>query len=122
MNTARQAKAFSVWRLLRDARQAAGLTQRRVAERAGTSQAAVARYEAARALPDLDTLQRLLLACGRRLTVSAEELDEQELRQLRESVQLSPQRRLRRNHSMTRLAAKAAQARREGRVRPLSDA
>lgn len=51
-----RSSAFAVWRLLRDARTSAGLTQRQLAERAGTAQSAVARYETARALPDLDTL------------------------------------------------------------------
>jgi transcriptional regulator with XRE-family HTH domain len=60
-------KAFGVWRLLREARASAGLTQRQLAERAGTAQSAVARYETARALPGLDTLHRLLAACGQRL-------------------------------------------------------
>lgn len=55
---------------LREARRRAGLTQRRLAERAGTSQAAVARYEAGRVTPDLATFTRLLDACDHRLTVA----------------------------------------------------
>ena len=50
--------------LVKDARRRAGLTQRALAERAGTSQAAVARYEAGRTVPDVATLDRLLRACG----------------------------------------------------------
>lgn len=52
--------------LLREARRSAGLTQRELAERAGTSQPAVARYERGTAVPTLTTLERLLLACGLR--------------------------------------------------------
>jgi transcriptional regulator with XRE-family HTH domain len=49
---------------IRDARRRAGLTQRQLAERAGTSQAAVARYERGRTVPDLATFTRLVRACG----------------------------------------------------------
>lgn len=111
--------AFPVWRLLREARQKAGLSQREVARRAGTSQAAVARYETARTLPDLDTLQRVLLASGHRLGLSITELDPDSRRQLRESVAMSPRQRVDRNGRMTQLAARAGAARAQGRVRPL---
>ena len=50
--------------LLREARQRAGLTQQELASRAGTSQPAVARIEAAAVSPTLDTLTRLVLATG----------------------------------------------------------
>jgi chemotaxis signal transduction protein/DNA-binding XRE family transcriptional regulator len=50
--------------LLRQARLRAGLSQRRLAERAGTSQAMVARIEGRRQSPSLPTLRRLLAACG----------------------------------------------------------
>jgi transcriptional regulator with XRE-family HTH domain len=46
------------------ARQAAGLTQRSLAARAGTSAAAINRYERGRSRPDLETLARVLAACG----------------------------------------------------------
>ena len=114
-----RAGAFESWRLLRDSRTAAGLTQAALAERAGTTQSAVARYESARALPDIDTLHRLLAACGYRLTLNALPVDTQARRQLRESLQLTPAQRARRNQRATRLAEKAARAHREGRVRPL---
>lgn len=47
------------------------MTQRELASAAKTSQAAVARYETGRVLPDLRTLDRLLVACGHRLSVEA---------------------------------------------------
>lgn len=47
------------------------MTQRQLALLARTSQAAIARYEAGRVLPDLRTLDRLLGACGHSLSVSA---------------------------------------------------
>lgn len=52
---------------IRHARRSAGLAQQELARRAGTSQPALARYETGAALPTLPTLERLMLACGRRL-------------------------------------------------------
>ena len=115
-----RSSAFGVWRLVREARASAGLTQRQLAQRAGTAQSAVARYETARALPDLDTLHRLLAACGQRLELRAAPVDEAAQRQLRESLRLTPGQRAERNRRVTRLAERAAVARREGRVRPLA--
>jgi transcriptional regulator with XRE-family HTH domain len=45
--------------LLQNARHSADLTQAEVAQRAGTSQPAVARYEQGAALPTLPTLRRM---------------------------------------------------------------
>jgi predicted nucleotidyltransferase/DNA-binding XRE family transcriptional regulator len=52
---------------IRRTRQHAGLSQVELARRAGTSQSALARYEAGAALPTLPTLERLLQGCGRQL-------------------------------------------------------
>ena len=49
---------------LRRTRLAAGLTLRALAERAGTSHATLAAYEAGRAVPRVDTLDRILRAAG----------------------------------------------------------
>jgi predicted nucleotidyltransferase/DNA-binding XRE family transcriptional regulator len=57
--------------LLRDARMHAGLSQAALAEAAGTSQSAIARYETGAAQPSLTTLERLLAACGQRLELRA---------------------------------------------------
>jgi len=51
-------------RTLRRARVSAGLTLRGLAERAGTSHATLAAYEAGRAVPRVDTLDRILRAAG----------------------------------------------------------
>ncbi len=53
-------------------RLAAGLSQRALAERAGTSQPAVVRYESGATAPSLETLERLAGACGWRLRLEAE--------------------------------------------------
>jgi transcriptional regulator with XRE-family HTH domain len=44
--------------------QGAGLTQVQVAERTGISQGRLSRYETGRKIPDLSTLERLLLCYG----------------------------------------------------------
>lgn len=59
----------SISEIIRQARQEMNLSQVEMADRAGTSQSALARYEAGAALPTLPTLERLLAACGRRLEI-----------------------------------------------------
>lgn len=49
--------------VIRDARNAAGITQLELANRAGTAQPAVAAYESGGRTPSLATLERLLDAC-----------------------------------------------------------
>ena len=51
-------------RVLRQARRRAGLTQRELADRAGVPQSQVARIESGAVVPRVDTLDRLLEACG----------------------------------------------------------
>ncbi len=58
--------------LVRESRLAAGLSQRALARKAETSQPAIARYERGVATPSWETLQRLVAACGRRVTIRAE--------------------------------------------------
>ena len=55
---------FSATAALRRARQAAGLTLRAAAERAGTSHATLAAYESGRKAPGLHTYLRILSAYG----------------------------------------------------------
>jgi transcriptional regulator with XRE-family HTH domain len=50
--------------LLRQARERAGLSQRQLAQRAGTAQSVVARIERGLTSPSWDTLERLLEAAG----------------------------------------------------------
>jgi predicted nucleotidyltransferase/DNA-binding XRE family transcriptional regulator len=57
--------------LIRQARRDAQLTQGDLAARAGTSQSAIARYESGLTVPSLSTLERLLRACGRSLSLDA---------------------------------------------------
>ena len=57
-------------RLIRTARRRAGLTLRELAERAHTSHSTLAAYDQARKTPNVDTLDRILTACGFRVDVS----------------------------------------------------
>src|SRR5215218_8026843 len=61
--------------IIRRARTGAGLTQRQLAKRTGTSQPALARYESGAALPSLPTLERLLSGCGRQLRIGTRASD-----------------------------------------------
>jgi transcriptional regulator with XRE-family HTH domain len=58
--------------LVRELRRGAGLSQRALAQRAGTSQPAVARYEGGAATPSWETLQRLATACGWHVRIVAD--------------------------------------------------
>jgi transcriptional regulator with XRE-family HTH domain len=51
-------------RLLRNARQRAGLSLRQLAERAETSHSALAAYESGRTVPNVDTFDRVLRSAG----------------------------------------------------------
>lgn len=78
--------------LVREGRRRAGLTQRELAERAGTTQSAVARLESGRTRPALEDVQRLLRLCGWDLRVALVPDDDSDLRQMRPSP--DPQERL----------------------------
>src|SRR4051794_2175903 len=62
-------------RLLREARRRHGLTQRTLAERAGTTQAEVSRIERGEVSPSLSTLDRLLTAMGETILLRSLPLD-----------------------------------------------
>lgn len=91
------ATEWPVWALIREARRRAGLTQADLAKRVGTSQPAVARYERARAMPDLPTLHRIVEACGYELTLELAEPDAQREAAARVALDRTPQERLEAN-------------------------
>jgi transcriptional regulator with XRE-family HTH domain len=103
--------------LIREARKRAGLTQRELAERAGSTQSSVARWESARSEPSFANVVRLLRLCGFVLDVRLE-LYEDGLRddwaQAQRLLRMSPGERLESNTQMVavardlRAAAKAA--------------
>lgn len=72
--------------LIREARRRGRLTQAELAMRAGTTQSAVARWEAGRSLPSLEKLKELVECCGLELAFSLmprREAEERVLDQLR---------------------------------------
>lgn len=79
---------------LRQARTSAGLSQRKLARRSGMAQPAIARIESGRVEPGIDTLAKLLDACGVSLTTETKPgrgIDRTVMRQL---LKLTPQERL----------------------------
>ena len=80
--------------LLREARLRAGLTQRELAARAGTSQPLVARIEAGRVRPSFERVLQLVRACGFDLDVHVVPLDEDAWTLAEEGERLSPEQRL----------------------------
>lgn len=61
---------MNIGSVLRAARVRAGLSQRQLAQRAGTSQATLSAYEHGRKEPSVATLERLLAATGVTLTTA----------------------------------------------------
>jgi transcriptional regulator with XRE-family HTH domain len=76
--------------LVREARKRAGLTQRELAERAGTTQSAIARLESGRTKPTFDTVLRLLRLCGMDLDVMLVERDDSDWVQAQRQLALTP--------------------------------
>jgi transcriptional regulator with XRE-family HTH domain len=99
-------------RLIRESRQAAGLTQAQLAGRLGISQPALARMERPGANPAVGTLARVLRATGRRLelsaTVAKPSIDETLIAQ---HLRLTPAQRL---HGLERMYAQAQEIARAG--------
>jgi predicted transcriptional regulator len=80
---------------LRRARRRAGATQRGLAARAGVPQPAIARIERGSVVPRVDTLERLLRACGETLEAMPEIGIGIDRSRIAELLELSPAERLR---------------------------
>jgi transcriptional regulator with XRE-family HTH domain len=80
--------------LIRRARKRAGLTQAELADRAGTTQSAVARWESGRVSPRMETFERLTRACGfvPHVVLSRETAEDRD--QIRERLRWTPKQRL----------------------------
>ncbi len=100
--------------ILREARKRSGISQRRLALRAGTSQDAISRIERGVESPTLERLANLLLVLGERLELDSAPLGEAEI----PAASLSAGERLREAASWNLVATKleivGAQARRAG--------
>lgn len=80
--------------LIAEARKRAGLTQGRLAERMGTHQSVVARWETGRARPDFDTVQRAVRSAGFDLGLSLTPADDHDLTLIRRELSREPHERL----------------------------
>jgi transcriptional regulator with XRE-family HTH domain len=92
--------------MLREARTRAGLTQRELAARAGTSQSVVARIERGRTDPSFRTMQRLLAACGLEVWAELEPMpvvDTHMLDDVARILRLTPEQRLLEARNLSRL-------------------
>jgi transcriptional regulator with XRE-family HTH domain len=80
--------------LMREARLRSGLSQRVVAERLGTSHAAISRWERGIVKPTWETVNQAARACRLEVQVRLVERDDDELPRLRERLRLTPAQRV----------------------------
>jgi transcriptional regulator with XRE-family HTH domain len=76
--------------LVREARRIAGLSQSELAARVGTTQSAVSNWERGRDVPRVDTLGRILQACGFEVDLTFRRHDDVDRSQIARLVQLEP--------------------------------
>jgi transcriptional regulator with XRE-family HTH domain len=82
-------------RLLREARVRHGLSQERLARRAGTTQSAISRIEKERVSPTVQTLTELLRLLGEELVLGVEKRDTGiDVSLNRDNLELSPEQRI----------------------------
>lgn len=98
--------------LIRAARTEAGLTQRQLAERVGTTQSAVARWEAGGDIPRLDKFDQILRACGIELDLRFRRHSDVDRAQIHGHLRQSPAGRI----ANVRNLSKFAHAARAGRT------
>lgn len=80
--------------ILREARLRSALTQRELADRVGTTQSAISRWEIGHARPSFEMLRRLVRACDLELRVMLEGSDPGESTLIERNLALSPTERL----------------------------
>lgn len=97
--------------LVREARKRAALSQRELAERARTTQSAIARLETGRSTPSFDAVLRLVRLCGFDLDVMLVERDGSDWAQTERLAPLTADERVRR---MRRVARQMRQLREAG--------
>jgi transcriptional regulator with XRE-family HTH domain len=80
--------------LIREARQYAGLSQRELAARLGTKQSVVSRWERGVDTPRVDTLARILQACGFEADLAFRRHDDEDRSQILMHLDMTPDERL----------------------------
>jgi uncharacterized protein len=113
---------YNVWvtpgKLIRETRTRHGLSQERLARRAGTRQSAISRLEADEVSPSVETLELLMRAMGRRLEIAAGEPQrDYDPLHLHATRARSPAERLALGISWNRMAGRLAAAGRRARAR-----
>jgi uncharacterized protein len=102
--------------LIKEARRRHRISQKSLAIRAATDQAAISRIERGEISPTVETVERLLAAMGEQLVVDSEPLPGQhDPLHVRASLSRSPEERLALAISWNRLAGQLAEAGREAR-------
>jgi transcriptional regulator with XRE-family HTH domain len=86
--------------LVREARLIAGLSQGELAERVGTTQSAVSNWERGRDVPRVDTLGRILQACGFEADLTFRRHDDVDRTQIVRLLDCTPDERLEAFESM----------------------
>ncbi|MSO41471.1 MAG: XRE family transcriptional regulator [Solirubrobacterales bacterium] len=112
----RRPRSVSIGRLVRTARERNGLTQQRLAELAGTSQAAISQIERDEVSPTVETVSRIFEAMGEAIQLSSISLERrpprggnQTIRQLRSDYRdLSAKERLSQAAELSRVATELA--------------
>jgi len=99
-------------RLITDARRSAGLTQARLANAIGTSQSVISRWERGADAPRVDTLVRILQACGFEPDLVLRRHDDVDRSQLATNLGLTPAGRLRQLEGMHEFVQSARRAKR----------
>jgi len=79
--------------LIREARKRAALTQRELAERAGTTQSAIARLESGRVDPGFERVRTLMRLCGFNLLVALDPWDDSDIWQASRLLRGTPEQR-----------------------------
>jgi transcriptional regulator with XRE-family HTH domain len=102
---------MDVAQLIRETRKRHGVSQRSLALRAATDQAAISRIERGEISPSLETAERLLAAMGERLRLESEPLARHhDPLHLRAALQRTPAERLALACSWNRLAGRLTEA------------
>lgn len=96
--------------LIAEARKRAGFTQSQLAERMGTHQSVIARWETGRSSPSCENTTRAVRACGFDLGISITPADDHDLALIRRELTLLPHERLSGMVEAARAVAKMTEA------------
>jgi transcriptional regulator with XRE-family HTH domain len=98
---------LDVGSLIRDARTIAGLSQVALAERLGTAQSVISRWERGLDVPRIDTLGRILQECGFEADLVFRRHDDVDRSQIRQQLALSPAGRMASSEAISELVGLA---------------